>query len=177
MIIPECIKIQPGLSSTYLLADTAFLMAGHTYVSHLSSPKLKYSGGGTYTMSVTKGHKLIRILPTIAAQEAARKIIYFHKDEPYYPPTFINNILYQCSNRPNAHTPSAFTWHLRYACKCSAVLLQRTQQHVDGLQIRQGTLKHLPKLLPCSACLAGKLRKNRQQPPSPTPHSVLPPAR
>ena len=114
-------------------------------------------------MSVTKGHKLIRILPTIAAQETAHKVIYFHKDEPYDPPTFINNVLYQCTNRPNAHTPSAFTWHLRYACKCSAVL-QRTQQHVDGLQIRQGTLKDLPKLLPCSACLAGKLRKNRQQP-------------
>jgi hypothetical protein len=163
IIVPECIQIQPGLSNTYLLADTAFLMAGHAYVSHLSPPKLKFSGGGTYTMSVTKGHKLIRILPTIAAQETAHKIIYFHKDEPYDPPTFINNILYQCSNRPNAHTPSAFTWHLRYACKCSAVL-QRTQQHVDGLQIRQGTLKDLPKLLPCFACLAGKLRKNRQQP-------------
>ncbi len=54
VIIPECIQIQPGLSNTYLLADTAFLMAGHTYVSHLSSPKLKLSGGGTYTMSVTK---------------------------------------------------------------------------------------------------------------------------
>ena len=50
-----------------------------------------------------------------------------------------------------------------YACKCASVL-QQTQQHVDGLQIRQGTLKDLPKLLPCSACLAGKLNKNRKQP-------------
>ncbi len=89
VIIPECIQIQPGLSNTYPLADTAFLMAGHTYISHLSSPKLKFSGGGIYTMSVTKGHKLIRILPTIAAQETPHKIIYFHKDEPYDPPTFI----------------------------------------------------------------------------------------
>jgi hypothetical protein len=44
------------------------------------------------------------------------------------------------------------------------MLGRTTQQHVDGSEIRQGTLKDLPKLLPCSACLAGKLRKNRQQP-------------
>jgi hypothetical protein len=29
VIIPECIQIPPGLSNTYLLADSAFLMAGH----------------------------------------------------------------------------------------------------------------------------------------------------
>jgi hypothetical protein len=163
-IIPECIQIQPGLSNTCLLTDTAFLMAGHTYVSHLSTPKLKFQGGGTYTMLVTKGHKIINILPTIAEQETSHKTIYFHKDEPYdLPITFINNTLYQCSNQPNAHTPSAFTWYLRYACKCAAVLHQ-TQQQVDGLQIWQGTLKDLPQLLPCSACLAGKLRKNKKQP-------------
>ena len=114
-------------------------------------------------MSVEKGHKIIKILPTIATQEIPHKTIYLHNDEPYDPPTYINNTLYQCSNRPNAHTPSAFTWHLRYACKCASVL-QHTQQHVDGLQIRQGTIKDLPKLLPCSACLAGKLNKNRKQP-------------
>jgi lipopolysaccharide export LptBFGC system permease protein LptF len=35
-IIPECIQISPGMSNTYLLADTAFLMAGHKYMNHLS---------------------------------------------------------------------------------------------------------------------------------------------
>jgi hypothetical protein len=48
-------------------------------------------------------------------------------------------------------------------CKCTSVL-KHTQANVDGLNIRQGTLADLPKLLPCSACLAGKLRKNRGQP-------------
>jgi hypothetical protein len=61
-IIPECIQIPPGMSNTYLLADTAFLMAGHKYTSHLSAPKLKFAGGGIYTMSVTRGHKIIKIL-------------------------------------------------------------------------------------------------------------------
>ncbi len=102
------------MSNTYLLADTAFLMAGHKYVSHLSQPKLKFAGGGQYTMSVTKGHKIIRILPTPADQTTPHRTIYFHLDEPYDLPTFVNNIFYQCSNRPNANTPSAFTWHLRY---------------------------------------------------------------
>jgi hypothetical protein len=41
VIIPECIQIPPGLATTYLLADSAFLLAGHQYVSHLSKPKLK----------------------------------------------------------------------------------------------------------------------------------------
>jgi hypothetical protein len=54
VIIPESIQIPQGISNTYLLADTAFLMAGHNYVSHLSQPKLKFNKGGTYTMSVTK---------------------------------------------------------------------------------------------------------------------------
>ena len=60
-------------------------------------------------MSVTKGHKLIRILPTPANQETAHRKIYVHLDEPYDSPTLSNNVFYQCSNRPNAHTPPAFT--------------------------------------------------------------------
>jgi hypothetical protein len=32
-IIPEFIQIPPGMSNTYLLADTAFLMAGHKYAN------------------------------------------------------------------------------------------------------------------------------------------------
>jgi hypothetical protein len=115
-------------------------------------------------MSVTRGHKIIKILPTNAAQETPHRIIYFHRDEPYDPPTFVNNVFYQCANRPtNAQTPSAFTWHLRYACKCESVL-KLTQSHVDGLQIQQGTLHDLSKLLHCSACLAGKMRKMNKQP-------------
>ena len=151
------------MSNTYLLADTAFLMAGHKYTSHLSAPKLTFAGGGVYTMSVTRGHKIVRVLPTHATQETPHRKIYFHLDEPYDPPTFVNNVFYQCANRPNAQTPSAFTWHLRYACKCEAVL-KLTQNNVDGLQVQQGTLHDLAKLLPCSACLAGKMRKANKQP-------------
>ena len=162
MCIVPCQGSQPpGMSNTYPLADTAFLMAGHKYVSHLSQPKLKFAGGGQYTMSVTKGHKIIRILPTPVTQATPHRTIYFHLDEPS---TFVNNIFYQCSNRPNANTPSAFTWHLRYGCKCQAVL-KYTQSHVEGLHIIQhGTLNNLFKLLPCSACLAGKMRKTNKQP-------------
>ncbi len=56
IIIPECIQIPPGLSNTYLISNSAFLLAEHKYGSHLSQPKLSFKGGGTYTMSVTKGH-------------------------------------------------------------------------------------------------------------------------
>ncbi len=53
--------------------------------------------------------------------------------------------------------------HLRYGCKCEAVL-KHTQTHVEGLNIQQGTLKGLAALLPCSACLAKKMRKTNKQP-------------
>ncbi len=75
----------------------------------------------------------------------------------------VNNSLYQCTNRPNAQTPSAFTWHLRYGCKCASVL-KHNQHQVEGLKVRQVTLNDLSKLLPCSACLAGKARKAKKQP-------------
>ncbi len=114
-------------------------------------------------MSVTRGHNIIKILPTPATIENPHKKIYLHLDEPYDPPTFVNNVLYQCVNRPNAQTPSAFTWHLRYGCKCASVL-KHTKQHVEGLTIRQGTFQDLEKLLPCSGCLAGKARKFKKQP-------------
>jgi hypothetical protein len=39
IIIPECVQIPAGMSSTNLLADTAFLMAGHKYVSDFHHPK------------------------------------------------------------------------------------------------------------------------------------------
>ncbi len=124
VIIPECIQIPHGLSNTYLLSisNFTFLMAGHTYVSHLSKPKLRLKGGGTYTMSVTRGHKLITVMPTHAEEETTHRTVYLHSNEPYDPPTFVNNVLYQCTNRPNTHTPTAFTWHLRYGCKCAKVL-------------------------------------------------------
>ncbi len=88
---------------------------------------------------------------------------YLHNNEPYDPPTYVNNTLYQCANRPNASTPTAFTWHLRYGCKSTQVL-KHTQGKVDGLQIQHGTLKELDKLTPCSACLAGKMRKLNHPP-------------
>jgi hypothetical protein len=36
-IIPECVQTPMGVSKTNLLADTAYLMAGHKYLSHLSA--------------------------------------------------------------------------------------------------------------------------------------------
>ncbi len=67
-IIPECVQVPPGIATTYLLANSTYLLAGYQYVSHLSKTKLKFKGGSTYTMSVTKGHKIIYILPTPADQ-------------------------------------------------------------------------------------------------------------
>jgi transposase InsO family protein len=53
--------------------------------------------------------------------------------------------------------------HLRFGCKSLAVL-KHTQKHVEGMQIQQGTWKQLETQLPCSACIAGKMRKTRKNP-------------
>jgi hypothetical protein len=93
MVSLPWIQIPPGFATTYFLADSAFLLAGHQYVSHLSKLKLKFKGGGTYTTSVTRGHKIIHILPTAFNQETPHRVINFHLNEPYDPPTYVNNIL------------------------------------------------------------------------------------
>jgi hypothetical protein len=82
IIIPECIQIPPGLSNTYLISNSAFLLAGHNYISHLSQPKLRLKGGRKYTMSVTRGHMLISVLPTDADKETTHRQVYMHEDEP-----------------------------------------------------------------------------------------------
>ncbi len=91
------------------------------------------------------------------------RIIYAHNDEPYDPPTFLNTTVYQYLNRPCLQTPTAFKMHLRFGCKSLAVL-KHTQRHVEGMQIQQGTWKQLETQLPCSACIAGKMRKTRKNP-------------
>ena len=46
----------------------------------------------------------------------------------------------------------------------SLAVLKYTQKHVEGMQIQQGSWDQLASQLPCSACLAGKMRKTRKNP-------------
>ncbi len=41
----------------------------------------------------------------------------------------------------------------------SELVLQHTQRHVIGMNVQQGSWKKLKQQLPCSSCLAGKMRK------------------
>jgi hypothetical protein len=52
IIIPEAVQLPPNTAHSNLLANTAFLLAGHKFVSDLTKPQLKFKGGGQYTMSV-----------------------------------------------------------------------------------------------------------------------------
>jgi hypothetical protein len=49
-------------------------------------------------------------------------------------------------------------WHTRLACACKEVM-QRTQRNVKGMNVQQDSWKSLDTLLPCSSCVAGKMRK------------------
>jgi hypothetical protein len=85
-----------------------------------------------------------------------------HDRQPYDPPTYQNNGTFiDNSNRPNASTPTAFIYYLRYGC-ASEQVLKRTQPHVIGMNIQLGSFKQLQSKLPCDACLAGKMRKTKK---------------
>jgi hypothetical protein len=98
IVIPEAVQLPPNAAHSNLLANTAFLMAGHKFVSDLTQPKLKFKGGGQYTMSVHKGHNTFHALPISPQDETAHRKIYLHLDEPYEPPTYINNVIFQGDN-------------------------------------------------------------------------------
>jgi hypothetical protein len=159
-IIPEAILIpSPTRTNTYLVARATLLMAGHEFILNLYKPKIKFREGGEYTMTVRKGHQMIKLLPINAEKETAHQNILIHNREPYDPPTFINNVLFtQNANRHDVSTPIALIYHLRYGCMSEPVL-QHTQRHVIGMHVQQGSWKKQKQQLPCSSCLAGKMRK------------------
>jgi hypothetical protein len=147
-------------TNTYLLAHIPLLMAGREYLCSIDRPRLKFHDGGEYTMSVKRGHQIIKMLPVKADKETSHQILYLHKPEPYHPPTFINSVLFNAANRPDAKTPLAFHYHLRFGCASIEVL--KHTQHVCGMQVQKGSWKTLKSLLLCSACLVGKMRKQNQ---------------
>ncbi len=134
LVIPEAIALPPGTSTTYLLSDTQFLLAGNGYKSDLKKPQVKFSTGGTYTMAVKLAHKIMEVLPIAANKNTEHRQVYAHESTKYDPPTYYNNAVH--TRRPSAKTPPAYQWHLRYACACQAVL-QRTQVNVMGMQAQK----------------------------------------
>jgi len=134
IIIPEAVALPTGTSTTYLLSDTQFLLAGNSYNSDLRKPTITFKTGGTYTMNVNQAHKVVEILPIPATTTTQHRQVYAHLTTRYDPPTYHNNAIH--SKRPNAHTPPAYQWHLRYACACQPVL-QRTQANVRGMQVQE----------------------------------------
>ena len=162
IIIPEAIALPPGTSTTYLLSDTQFLLAGNHYKSDLKKPQIKFGTGGTYTMTVKLAHKVIQVLPIQAQETTTHRQVYAHESTNYDPPTYYNNANH--TRRPNAYTPPAYQWHLRYACACQSVMM-RTQANVLGMQVQKDSWKQLANLLPYSACVAGKMRKTNKARP------------
>ena len=51
VVIPEAVQLPGHLSHSNLLANTPYLMAGHKFLSDLHKPKLKFKGGGQYTLT------------------------------------------------------------------------------------------------------------------------------
>jgi hypothetical protein len=88
-IIPEAILIPSTRTNTYLLAHAPLMMAGHEFLPNLYKPKIKFREGREYTMTVRKGHQIMKLLPINAEKETAHPNILTHNREP--------DIYQQCS--------------------------------------------------------------------------------
>jgi hypothetical protein len=163
VIFPESLAMPNDTTNTSLLNDTQFLMASHSYISDLKAPRLKFETGGEYTMNVVEAHKILPLLPFSVLPPTNHRIIIMHKPTPYDPPSFFNHLT---TRRPDISTPTAMVWHARLACACKEVM-QRTQRNSTGMQVRKDSWDQLDHLLPCSSCIAGKMRKTERA----LPHS------
>jgi hypothetical protein len=112
VVIPEAVCLGNN-STTYLLCDTQFLLAGHSYISDLRKPQIQMAQGGTYTMDVIAAHKIIKLLPISAHETTNHRTVIIHLPTPYEPPTFYNNVTLR---RPDITTPPAIIWHARLMC-------------------------------------------------------------
>jgi hypothetical protein len=146
-----------------LLSDTQFLMAGHSYFSDLQVPRLQFATGGEYTMNVVEAHKILPLLPISVLPPTNHRIIIMRKPTPYDPPSFFNHLT---TRRPDVSTPTALVWHARLACACKEVM-QRTQRNSTEMLVRKDSWDEFDHLLPCSSCIAGKMRKTERT----LPHS------
>ena len=137
------------------MSDVQFLQAGHQYVSSLESPKLHFRDGGSYTMNVKNGHKLLRLQPisSTAANSMNYRTITAQLSTPYDPPTYINRpekltitemLQAATTRRPNAETPTAFTWHLRMGYAGVKVL---KHTHANVISITRTVLPNKNKSL------------------------------
>ena len=107
-------------------------------------------------MDVIDAHKIIKLLPISAHETTNHRTVIIHLPTPYEPPTFYNHVTLR---RPDISTPPAIVWHARLACACKEVMM-RTQKNVTGMRIQNDSWKSLDTLLPCSSCVAGKMRKS-----------------
>ena len=100
-------------------------------------------------MNVKNGHKLLRLQPisSTTAESMNYRTITAQLSTPYDPPTYINRpekltiddmLQAATSRRPNAETPTAFTWHLRMGC-ASVKVLKHTHANVNGMMVQKGS--------------------------------------
>jgi hypothetical protein len=113
------------------------------------------NGEGTYTMDIIDAHKVIKLLPISAHEETNHRTVLLHLPTPYAPPTFYNNAT---TRRPDVTTPTALIWHASLTCACKEVMM-RTQKNVSGMRVQNESWKALDTQLPCSSCVAEKMRK------------------
>jgi hypothetical protein len=151
-IIPEAILIPSTRTNTYLLAHAPLLMAGHNFLPNLYKPKIKFREGEEYIMTV-RSVQIKRQHTRAYSYTTVNPMTHRHLSTMFSSQTTQTDL--------TLSTPTTLIYHLRYGCMSEAVL-QHTQRHVIGMQVQQGSWKRLKQQLPCSPCLAGKMRKTNK---------------
>jgi hypothetical protein len=127
-------------------------------------------------MNVKNEHKFLRLQPISSATANSKnyRTITAQLTTPHDPPTYIKRpekltiddmLQAATSRRPNAETPTASTWHLRMGC-AGVKVLKHARVNVNGMMVQKGSWDALAKMLPCSGCAAGKMRKSHKLKPT-----------
>jgi hypothetical protein len=121
------------------------------------------------TLSVQQAHPIMVMQPVNPEHISGRgyREIVLHNYEPYEPETHgymdltpidIDVTVQANTKRPNLKSPTAYRWHHRMGC-ASLPVLKATHAATIGMTIQKGSMDRLPALLPCEACIAGKMTK------------------
>ena len=172
-VLPNTLAIPEPSSGSHLIGAMQTLLADHVFTPDIHKPTLHLSGGGCYTFDIENAHLILRMHPVDPTDSnlSPFRTVYLHQHGPYDPPTISNRqdpITNQnpiTLRRPNLCTPSALRWHLRFAC-ANYRMLKTIHSNVHGMTIQKDSWKTLNNILPCEACIAGKLRKSHHTRPT-----------
>ena len=179
LIFPNTLAVPRERPCASLVCMAQVLGAGHRITPGVEEFLLEFIGGGMITLPIHQAHPTLTLQPINPShiEDKGYRKIHVHNPGPYIPLTSaalsnlqLVNLDQHATRRPDFSTPTAYRWHHRFAC-ASEPVLRATHKATRGMMIRKDSLRQLNSLLPCEACLAGKMQK--QENPSHTAYTPI----